>query len=246
MLKFLIFFTLILFIQNEFTNDEKQYLKEINQLTKSTEIDIIDNFKDIFKNFKEFVILFIPLKKQISSFKFKKTEKDELGIDVNDNKDNAINKIKEHIKFKKFRKNGNEELGDLFTKPMEYDFNQWNKYDLLFSKGNTIKVLSILTKKFNNKFVTIYFTSLDKFIYPFGENIVLINKSINENNPFNNNYFIVHYQMECSKSRNPMCSISEKKLTLLYEDIIIRYYSILSYNMIAQAIPDYFPLKNFE
>ena len=30
---------------------------------------------------------------------------------------------------------------------MEYDIEQWKKYDLLFSKGNKIKALSILTNK---------------------------------------------------------------------------------------------------
>ena len=32
---------------------------------------------------------------------------------------------------------------------MEYDIEQWKKYDLLFSKGNKIKALSIIIKKIN-------------------------------------------------------------------------------------------------
>ena len=70
---------------------------------------------------------------------------------------------------------------------MEYVTKQWKKYDLLFSKGNKIKTLSILTRKIVNKYVTIYFTSINKLDYPYGE-FVLINKSINQFNPFNNKY----------------------------------------------------------
>ena len=235
MLKYLIFFTLILFIQNEFTDDEKLFLNKIYYLTKTTEIDIIQNFKETLENFHENVVKFVPLKEQISIKGFIKTEKDEFEIDYKDKKQKAINKIILHIKSKNFIKDGNEVLGNLFTKSIEYGVNQWNKYDLLFTKGNTIKVLSILTKKINNKFVTIYCTSLDKFIYPFRE-FVLINKSINDSNPFNNNYIIFHYKMECSKYRVPNCSIVPNLFGNRFADVLIRYYSILSYNMIAQAI----------
>ena len=239
MLKYLIFFALILFIQNKLTDDGKKYLNEIYYLTKTTETNIIKNFKETLENFQENVVNFVSLKQQISNLEFIITTKDKLKIDVSYSKEDAIGKIKTHIKTKNFRKDGNEELGNLFTKSMEYGINQWKKYDLLFSKGTTMKVLSILTKKISNKFVTIYCTSLDKFLYPFGE-VVLINKSINENNPFNNNYFMYHYQLECIKARTQKCLIISKSagkyITLPYADILIRYYSILSYNMIAKEI----------
>ena len=247
MLKYLIFFTLILFIQNQFTYDEKKYLRSVYELTVKTEIDIIQNFKEKFEELYEILYLSnsVPLKRQISSLKFNKKEKDELEIDVNDTTTKAINKIKEHIISKDFRKYGNELLANLFTKSMEYDVDQWNKYDLLVCKGNTIKVLSILTKKISNKYVTIYFTSLDRLFYPYGE-FVLINKSINKDNPFNNNYSMIHYYLDCIKARAQRCLIikisSGNYITLKYADILIRYYSILSYNIIAQAIPENFPL----
>ena len=48
MLKYSIFFILIIFIQNIFTNDEKLYLKTVYIKTVSTEVDIIQNFKEKF------------------------------------------------------------------------------------------------------------------------------------------------------------------------------------------------------
>ena len=128
---------------------------------------------------------------------------------------------------------------------MEYLTKQWKKYDLLFSKGNKIKTLSILTRKIGSKYVTIYFTSIDKLDYPYGD-FVLINQSINQFNPFNNKYFMIHYMMNYYKNSNPQCSITEissdDNMKIAYIDILIRYYSILSYYNIAQAIPDKFPL----
>ena len=52
--------------------------------------------------------------------------------------------------------------------------------------------------------------------------------------------------MNCDKNSNPQCSITEisscDNIKIAYIDILIRYYSILSYYNIAQAIPDKFSL----
>ena len=77
------------------------------------------------------------------------------------------------------RKKGKNELGKTFTNIINYDINQWKKYDLLVSQGNKINVLTVITKKIVRKYVTIYFTSLAKLQYTH-KDFILINKSINE------------------------------------------------------------------
>ena len=66
---FLIFFTLILFIENEFTETEKEYLQSVNILTTSTRTNIIEDFKERYN--KLIVINFFdPSLKKICSCQY--------------------------------------------------------------------------------------------------------------------------------------------------------------------------------
>ena len=148
MLKYLIFFILILFVQNMFTDNEKEYLKSVYKLTVRPEVDIIQNFREKFKELNEVLfMIFLTLKVQISKIWFQKTLGDELKIEVHDNLNEAINTIKENITKKILGKMEMMYYVIILKNTMEYDIEQWKKYDLLFSKGNKIKALSILTNK---------------------------------------------------------------------------------------------------
>ena len=146
---------------------------------------------------------------------------------------------------KQIRDNGKTKLGEKFTEIITYDIHQWHKYDLLVSQKGKINALSILTKKINTKYVTIYFTSMKKLEYTH-KGFVLINKSINEDNPFNNKYSMTEYEFECYDLIGAICAYekvaSGDKIDIPYLDILIRYYSILSYYAISQAIPTSFKL----
>jgi hypothetical protein len=234
MFKCLIFFTLILFIKNEFTETEKEYLQSVNTLTTSTRTNIIEDFKERYNKLIEINFFNPSLKEQLYNIGFSEIEKDELIIKEHENENEAKKAIKAYIEEKNFRKYGNDKLGKVFTEKMKYQ-KQWSKYDLLYCKGNKIKSLSILTKKIDKeKYATIYFSTFDRIFYEYGE-FVLINNSINEDNPFNDIYSMTHLKLICNyrdcQIKSPIIDI------LLYKNILIRYYSILSYNAIAQAIP---------
>jgi hypothetical protein len=234
MIKYLIFFTLILFIQNEFSDTEKEYLQSVNTLTTSTKTNIIEDFKERWKELIEINFIGPSLKEQFYNLGFGQIKKDELIIKEHENENKAKEDIIAYIKKKNFRNYGNEKLGKVFTEKMEYK-KEWSKYDLLLSKGNKIKSLSIFAKKIDkDKFVTIYFSTLDRIFYEHGD-FVLINNSINNINPFNDIYSMTHLKLICIYHD---CEIVPPLIDiLLYKKILIRYYSILSYNVIAEAIP---------
>ena len=237
MIKYLIFFTLILFIKNEFTETEKEYLQSVNTLTSSTRTNIIEDFKERYN--KLIVINFFDpsLKEQLYNIGFSEIEKDELIIKEHENEKEAKKAIKAYIVEKNFRKYGNDKLGKVFTENMKYQ-KQWSKYDLLYCKGNKIKSLSIFTKKINKeKYVTIYFSTFDRIFYEYGD-FILINTSINEDNPFNDIYYMTHFKLNCKYQD---CKIMQVLIDItLYKNILIRYYSILSYYVIAKSIPTNF------
>jgi hypothetical protein len=83
-------------------------------------------------------------------------ENNILQIKIHDNESSAKNSIKQHIIEKKMRKKEKNELCKTFTNIINYDINQWKKYDLLVSQGNKINVLTVITKKIVRKYVTIY------------------------------------------------------------------------------------------
>ena len=245
MLKYLVFLTLILFIKNEFSKEEIDYFKSVNVKVKNTRISS-DLREKVYALNEPSNALDIPsLKEQITSFGFIQTKNDVLKVTTNSKLKYAIESIKKHIYKKEIRDNGKTKLGEKFTEIITYDIHQWHKYDLLVSQKGKINALSILTKKINSKYVTIYFTSMKKLEYTH-KGFVLINKSINEDNPFNNKYSMTEYEFECYDLFGTICAYEEvasgEKIDIPYLDILIRYYSILSYYAISQAIPTSFNL----
>ena len=245
MFKYLIFLTLILFIKNEFSKEEIDYFKSVNVKVKNTQISADLREKVEALNEPSNVLGIPSLKEQIKSFGFTLMDNDKLEIQIYNSEEDAKTAIKKHIYDKKIRKKGKTELGITFTKIMTYDIYQWHKYDLLVCQGGKINALSILLKIINSKYVTIYFTSLAKLQYAY-DGFVLINKSINEANPFNNKYSMTEYDFKCYDLLGIICAYekvaSGKDIKIPYLDILIRYYSIFSYYAISQAIPTSFNL----
>ena len=245
MLKYLIFLILILFIKNEFSKEEIDYFKSVNVKVKNTQISADLREKVEALNEPSNVLGIPSLKEQIKSFGFTLMDNDKLEIQIYNSEGDAKKAIKKHVKDKKIRKNGKKVLGKTFTEIMTFDINHWHKYDLLVCQGGKINALSILLKIINSKYVTIYFTSLSKLQYAY-DGFVLINKSINEANPFNNKYSMTEYDFKCYDLLGIICAYEEvasgEKIDIPYLDILIRYYSILSYYAISQAIPTSFNL----
>ena len=71
------------------------------------------------------------------------------------------------------------------------------------------------------------------------KDFILINKSINENNPFNNIYSMTEYSFNCILL-GTICEYkiiaSGKDIQIPYLEILIKYYSIFSYYAISQGI----------
>ena len=245
MLKYLIFLTLILFIKNEFSKEEIEYFKSVNEKVKNTQISADLREKVDALNEPSNALGIPSLKDQIKSIGFIFMKKDNLKITTHYIQINAIASIKTHVYFNEIRDNGKSKLGEKFTEIITYDIHQWHKYDLLVCQRGKINTLSILTKKIKSKYVTIYFTSLAKLQYAY-DGFVLINKSINEDNPFNNKFSMTEYEFECYDLVGAICAYEEvesgENIDIPYLDILIRYYSILSYYAISQAIPTSFKL----
>ena len=236
MLKYLIFFTLILFIQN-LSDKEKEYLEGVYNLTTKTKMNIIANLREEVLSLQEEETILCPsLKSQIMSFGFQITDQDKIKIKVNTYLIFAKEAIKQHVVDNKIRGNGKNDLGELFISYINYG-RQWKKYDLLVSEGEKIRALSIFTKKIKDKYITIYFTSLKKITYRY-KNFVLINESINEDNPFNNFYYLTEYDYK--KILGPFYDYKivskNDNIDIPYINVLIKYYSIFSYYVIANKL----------
>ena len=239
MLKHLIFFTLILFIQN-ISDDEKVYLKSVYDLVTQSKFNLIDNLKEEVNSLKETDdnSIYSLLKDQIRSFGFQITNQDKLNILVDKKESSAKNFIKSLVVDNKIRGNGKHDLGDLFKNQINYS-NQWKKFDLLVCEKPKLSALLILTKKIDGKFVTIYFISLNKITY-IHKSFVLINKSINNNNPFNNIYDLTEYDYKSILGLGFIYEYKEiaknDKIQLPHIKVLVKYYSIFSYYVIAKAL----------
>ena len=245
MLKHLIFFTLILFIQN-ISDDEKVYLKSVYDLVTQSKFNLIDNLKEEVNSLKETDdnSIYSLLKDQIRAFGFLITNQDKLNIRVDKKEIYAKNFIKSLVVDNKIRGNGKHDLGDLFKNQINYS-NQWKKFDLLVCEKSKIRALLILTKKIDGKFVTIYFMSLNKITY-IHKSFVLINKSINDNNPFNNIYDLTEYDYQKKRKYGIIYEYKEfaknDKIQLPHIKVLVKYYSIFSYYVIAKALNEKFIL----
>ena len=245
MLKHLIFFTLILFVQN-ISDDEKVYLKSVYDLVTQSKFNLIDNLKEEVNSLKETDVnsIYSSLKDQIRAFGFLITNQDTLNILVHNKESTAKSDIKSLVVNNKIRGNGKNDLGDLFSNQIKYS-NQWKKFDLLVCEKPKIRALLILTKKIDGKFVTIYFMSLNKITY-IHKNFVLINKSINDNNPFNNIYDLTEYDYQKKRKYGIIYEYKEfaknDKIQLPHIKVLVKYYSIFSYYVIAKALNEKFIL----
>jgi len=243
MLKHLIFFTLILFIHN-FSDDEKVYLKSVYDLVIQSKFNIIDNLKEEVNSLKETDdnSIYSLLKDQIKSFGFQITDQDKLNIVINDTESNAKSYIKSLVVKNKIRGNGKHDLGDSFNNQINYS-NQWKKFDLLVCEKPKIRALLILTKRIDGKFVTIYFMSLNKITY-IHKSFVLINKSINDNNPFNNIYDLTEYDYQKKRKYGIIYEYKEvaknDNIQIPHIKVLVKYYSIFSYYVIAKVINERF------
>ena len=120
MLKYLIFFTLILFIQN-LSDKEKEYLEGVYNLTTKTKMNIIANLREEILSLQEEETILCPsLKSQIMSFGFQITDQDKIKIKVNTYLIFAKEAIKQHVVDNKIRGNGKNDLGELFISYINY------------------------------------------------------------------------------------------------------------------------------
>ena len=250
MLKYLIFFTLILLIQNEFNSNQIYYLRDVYNLFKSPKIPVIEKFEEMILKSEENRLNKGNndlLEVQIKKFGFNLKENVHLKVSFAKNKKKAKDDIIKYIEEKNMRDKHDKELAELFTQGIEYDNIQWRKYDLLISTKGTINALSILTKKTPNECVTIYFTSMGKLKYS-SSTFVLINKSINIDNPFNDYFSLTQYERKwclfCIQ-KHYMEIAKGNKINIPDKDILIRYYSILSYSLIANELNERY-VKPFE
>ena len=232
MLKFLIFFTLILFIQNYNLNKvEKDYLITINDLTTKTKDDIKKDFEDEITNLEKDTSW--QVKTFLNNFSksgFNIKEKVSLKILIDKNEYNHKRLIQNYItSISGFKRKKLADLITLFMDKIKYSDKQWSKSDLLVTKEkNIINTLSIFTKKIDKNYVTVYVITWNKMSYY--KSLILINNSINEDNPFNNKY---DYNLLTHSPEGYLEYSSSEPLIR----VLVKYYSILSYYAIAQAIP---------
>ena len=237
---------------NDLTEEEKnKCLYQIyNLFTNTKNYNIIKDYEELFPLDEENNILYsIKLGEEIgriSAFEIKKNDILEIK-DFNSEKDAKKSIIKYAEKYE-IRDNGINDLGHFFTQQMKYNTNQWSKYDLLVSQKYGISTLSVFTNKYNSRFVNVYFVTIKRVKYPYND-FILINKSENPNNPFNNFYsmevyrYDYHFQIiRQAEKQYKTVSNDENKYIHKYKGTLVKYYSILSYYAIANKIKEKFPL----
>ena len=250
MLKYLIFFTLILFIQNNELDEKKTYLLNINFLTTTIKDYSykIKEFEQEVNNLKEETFSNIkPFKKQVKESGFVINKNIKLKVLINKNENELKTVIQSFVFGQKIKKTEKPLLDKIFTEMIQYSNNQWNKYDLLVCKENKINTLSIFTQLdiYKKKYVTVIVETLEKISYPYGD-FIIINKSIAPfpYNPFNNNYYLTQYIYTPIIANYIVYDINYE-IKNNFKKLLVKYYSILSYYVIAEAIPAPF-LKPFE
>ena len=236
----------------DLTNEDKNLcLKQIYDLFSNTkDPNIIKDYEELFPLDEEDNQLYsIKLGEEIgriSAFEIKKN--DILNIEDFDSEIKAKQSIINKVVNYKIRDNGKNDLGHFFTQQMKYNSNQWSKYDLLVSQSNEISTLSVFTKKFNSRFVNIYFITIKRVKYPY-KSFILINKSENPYNPFNNFYsmevyrYDYHFQIiRNAKKQYKIVSNDDDKYIHKYKGTLVKYYSILSYYAISNKMQERFTL----
>ena len=250
MSKYIIFLLLILsIISKDPTNAEEQDLyKSIYDLTMKTKTNIIQNYREKIEslNEEESTLGYPSLADQIGRKSgFESKSNDILEIKVFTSEDSAKNSIVDYVVKYKIRNTGVHDLGNFFNLDIKYDV-QWSKYDLLVCQSKDIRTLSVFTKKYGSKYVNVYFVTINRVKYRYND-FILINKSENTNNPFNNFYLMQAYKYDYSffkalKDSYKIVTEKDDPNVHKYKEVLVKYYSILSYKMIAEKLTENYRL----
>ena len=245
MSKYIIFLLLILSIFSKAPTkaEEQELYKSIYDLAMKTKTNIIQNYRGKIEslNEEESSLGYPSLADQIgrnSGFDIKSN--DILKIRIYNSVDSAKYSLVENYVAKyDIRNNGVHDLGNFFTIDIKYG-EQWSKYDLLVCQSKDIRALSVFTKKYGSKYVNVYFVTLNRVKYRYND-FILINKSENSDNPFNNFYSIQAYEYDYGffkaiKDRYKKVTEKDDPNVHKYKEALMKYYSLLSYHAIAQKI----------
>ena len=260
MSKYLIFLLLIIstFSKRFIEQKKKNYLNDIFSLFSTALTNVKYNYESLFPLEEEeesMIYRDAKLKDQIGradSFKFTKNDKFanhifENELDAkNDIKNNYIEYIVENKKKKKFV----EHLGIFFTKQISYN-SQWSKYDILVSQSHHISSLSLFTKFESGYYFNVYFETKKRIKHQYND-FILINKSENKDNPFNNFYSMKIYKYEHNEDETDVkklfkkISSKEEPNIHKYKEPLVKYFSILSFNAISKQINNNYYFLPFE
>ena len=111
-------------------------------------------------------------------------------------------------------------------------------------QSKDIRTLSVFTKKYGSKYVNVYFVTINRVKYRYND-FILINKSENSDNPFNNFYSIQAYEYDYGgilgvfkpiKDRYKKVTEKDDPNVHKYKEALMKYYSLLSYHAIAKNL----------
>lgn len=155
--------------------------------------------------------------------KFDKQSSGELGVKIFKDEQESLNFIKQELKKELSNKTVfpiNEEklekVGD-YVKNIGFKKNIWKKVDLIEPVKRKLSFLSVFFKKMDDdKYVIVYYYLKSEIVWCY-EYFILINSSDN-----NNNSLLVFKPQILGEPK-------ENEIPNKYKDILIRYFSILSY-----------------
>ena len=239
MSKYIIFLLLILSINAE----EQDLYKSIYDLAMRTKTNIIQNYREKIESLNEEVstLGYPSLADQIGRKSgFESKSNDILEIKVFDKESSAKQSIvNDYVAYYEIRNAGVHDLGNFFKIDIKYG-EQWSKYDLLVCQSKDIRTLSVFTKKYGSKYVNVYFVTINRVKYRYND-FILINKSENSDNPFDNFYSMQAYKYDYGllkpiKDRYKIVTEKDDPNVHKYKEVLVKYYSLLSYHAIAKNL----------
>ena len=239
MSKYIIFLLLILSINAE----EQDLYKSIYDLAMRTKTNIIQNYREKIESLNEEVstLGYPSLADQIGRKSgFESKSNDILEIKVFDKESSAKKSIvNDYVAYYAIRNNGVHDLGKFFRIDIKYG-EQWSKYDLLVCQSKDIRTLSVFTKKYGSQYVNVYFVTIKRVKYRY-DDFILINKSENSDNPFDNFYSMQAYKYDYGllkpiKDRYKKVTEKDDPNVHKYKEVLVKYYSLLSYHAIAKNL----------
>ena len=107
-------------------------------------------------------------------------------------------------------------------------------------QSKDIRTLSVFTKKYGSQYVNVYFVTINRVKYRY-DDFILINKSENTDNPFDNFYSMQAYKYEYGlfntiKDRYKKVTEKDDPNVHKYKEVLVKYYSLLSYHAIAKNL----------